>query len=96
MSAARWHVPANHPAFAGHFPNRPIVPGVVLLDRVIQLIAAECGNQVVTIGSAKFLHPVGPDTTLDIQWTAGAGRNLRFDITSAGTVIATGTLTLAE
>lgn len=96
MSTARWTVPADHPAFAGHFPGRPIVPGVVLLDRIAQLVAADCGQRVAAFGSAKFLSPVGPGATLEFNWSAGAGRNVRFDIGSGSTVVATGTLTLAE
>lgn len=95
MSAARWLVPADHPAFAGHFPGRPIVPGVVLLDHVAQLVAADCGQRVAAIGSAKFLSPVGPGANLDFSWSAGAGRSIRFDIASGGVAVATGTLTLA-
>ena len=29
-------VAADHPALPGHFPGRPIVPGVLLLDAVLQ------------------------------------------------------------
>lgn len=95
MSSARWIAPADHPAFAGHFPGRPIVPGVVLLDRVVQLVAADCGRPVAAVGSAKFLSPVGPGAILDFNWSAGAGRSVRFDIACGGAAVATGTLTLA-
>jgi 3-hydroxyacyl-[acyl-carrier-protein] dehydratase len=96
MTSARWTVPADLPAFAGHFPARPIVPGVVLLDRVMQVVAATLGEQVVGVGSAKFLSPVGPDATLEFSFGAVTGRSIRFDIASdAGVAVATGTLKLA-
>lgn len=31
-------MPADHPAFDGHFPGNPILPGVVLLDQVVALV----------------------------------------------------------
>jgi 3-hydroxyacyl-[acyl-carrier-protein] dehydratase len=95
MSTVRWTVPVDHPAFAGHFPGRPIVPGVVLLDRVARAVADALGERVAGVGSAKFLSPVGPGAPLEFSWTAGTGRSVRFDIASAGRAVATGTLTLA-
>ncbi len=95
MSATRWTVPVDHAAFAGHFPGRPIVPGVVLLDRVAQAVAAALGEPVAGVGSAKFLSPVGPGAILEFSWAAGTGRSVRFDIASEGRAVATGTLTLA-
>jgi 3-hydroxymyristoyl/3-hydroxydecanoyl-(acyl carrier protein) dehydratase len=94
MNTASWTVPVDHPAFAGHFPGRPIVPGVVLLDKLVQAVEAG-GRKVKAIGSAKFLSPVGPGATLEFTW-APAARGLRFDIACAGVAVATGALTLAE
>ena len=36
-------IPADHPALPGHFPGQPIVPGVVVLDRVVEVIEAGHG-----------------------------------------------------
>ncbi len=87
MTAARWTVPPDHPAFAGHFPGRPIVPGVVLLDRLLACIGAPCD-----IASAKFLSPAGPGETLEFTWHALPSGHLRFDIRAAGRAVATGQL----
>jgi 3-hydroxyacyl-[acyl-carrier-protein] dehydratase len=96
MSTVRWTVPVDHPAFAGHFPGRPIVPGVVLLDRMIAAVTNALGRPVVGIGNAKFLSPVGPGAVLELSWQAGAGRSVRFDIACGGVAVATGALNLAE
>ena len=94
----------DHPAFAGHFPGRPIVPGVVLLDAAVHAVlqarqtpTAKDGESLVRtcqISSAKFLSPVGPGETLTISYTAAASGSTRFDISSGGRKVATGTLVL--
>lgn len=87
MTTSTWVVPPDHPAFAGHFPGRPIVPGVVLLDHLLARIGSPCD-----IASAKFLRPVGPGETVGFAWQEQGSGNLRFDITSAGRMVATGSL----
>jgi 3-hydroxyacyl-[acyl-carrier-protein] dehydratase len=96
MSEASWTVPVDHPAFAGHFPGRPIVPGVVLLDRAVSCIAvaADCDSRGCTIANAKFLSPVGPGEALRFRWQARASGAIQFDIDSGGRAVATGLLTL--
>jgi len=41
-----WTVPLDHPAFAGHFPDTPILPGVVLIDTELQAITNARGIEL--------------------------------------------------
>jgi 3-hydroxyacyl-[acyl-carrier-protein] dehydratase len=86
---ATWFVPPDHPAFAGHFPGAPIVPGVVLLDEAMQAVEAACGMRLAPgqIAAAKFLRPVGPGETLLIRYELD-GKNLRLEILSGAKRVA--------
>ena len=81
---------AGHPAFAGHFPGAPIVPGVLLLDAALHA-AEQAGMAATGIPSAKFLQPVGPGQPLELA-CAGQGDRVRFAITRDGVDVATGQL----
>lgn len=87
-------VPPDHPAFAGHFPGAPILPGVVLLDAVVRLAPGAAAG-VAEIAVAKFLSPVTPGESLVITYTPTAGAGLRFNIVCAARRVASGTLVLA-
>ena len=68
------NVTINEPFFQGHFPDHPIMPGVLILEAMAQvggvyaILAKEVGeNQVpyfVGIDSAKFRKPVLPGDVL--------------------------------
>lgn len=64
MIEARLRFPAAHPAFAGHFPGMPMVPGALLLAEA--LAALGLGGAGTTIASAKFLHPVAPGQEVEV------------------------------
>ncbi|MDP2818295.1 MAG: MaoC/PaaZ C-terminal domain-containing protein [Polaromonas sp.] len=88
---------AGHPAFAGHFPGRPIVPGVLLLDAAIHAVlqarqGADSGSATCQVSSAKFLSPVSPDESLTLSWRDTGKGQVRFDIAGSGRQVATGVL----
>ena len=60
MSRTHFHIDADHPALPGHFPGRPVVPGVVLLDRVAAAIERETGARVAALVQVKFIAPLLP------------------------------------
>lgn len=67
-------IPADHPSLPGHFPGRPLVPGVVLLERVMAAVESDC--KVLGLGpphgswglpKVKFLQPLLPGQTARIE-----------------------------
>lgn len=88
-------IAADHPAFAGHFPGRPIVPGVVLLDETVRALEAALGGERLwTLGSAKFLSPVAPGETVELRWQApGPTGAIAFSLACGQRPVASGTLT---
>ena len=57
----RMVVPAGHPALPGHFPNRPIVPGVVILARVMEAILTQLPHiELGALLSVRFHSPLTP------------------------------------
>jgi 3-hydroxyacyl-[acyl-carrier-protein] dehydratase len=89
---AEWTVPLDHPAFAGHFPGRPIVPGVVLLDQSLLRAGALPAGWRWCIAQAKFLRPVGPGEALRWSFTATAPGTQRFAIHAGDALVASGVL----
>lgn len=93
-NATHWTVPVDHPAFAGHFPGTPILPGVVLLDTALNTITMATGIALdnCEISSVKFLSPASPGDELLIQHTLLTSGTIRFDIMAGMRKIASGSI----
>jgi len=90
-------IPADHPAFAGHFPGTPILPGVVLLDEAFHVIATalDAAPDHCTLTAVKFMNIVRPGQQLILRFESLPSGRVQFELESAGQVAATGTLLLA-
>jgi 3-hydroxymyristoyl/3-hydroxydecanoyl-(acyl carrier protein) dehydratase len=93
-NATHWIVPLDHPAFSGHFPGTPILPGVILLDTVLHAITAATGIalDICEISSVKFLSPANPGDELVIQHVISTSGTIRFDIVAGMRKIASGSI----
>ena len=88
------HVSPDHPAFAGHFPGQPILPGVVLLAETLAAIEAHTGSpaNAWTLANCKFAIPVPPGVALTLAHEHLPDGGVRFEIRSAGGRVASGAL----
>lgn len=62
---------AGHPIFEGHFPGRPVVPGVCLLQSVQELLIRVMGFELrlIRADQVKFIQPVDPVADPVIEMT---------------------------
>lgn len=71
------NVTANEPFFAGHFPNYPVMPGVLIVEAMAQVAGVLVLKQIpdrhnklvflATVEQAKFRRPVRPGDQLRIE-----------------------------
>lgn len=87
-------IAADHPAYAGHFPGRPILPGVVLLDAALHAMTDGMPGSA-HLKSAKFHSPVLPGEALTLHTTASSG-SVRFEIRCGNRSVASGAVVFSQ
>ena len=85
-------IAADHPAYAGHFPGTPVLPGVVLLDATIDALekAGKGPAGHWEISSAKFQSVVRPGETLTLHHESLPNGSIRFAIRAADRAVSNG------
>jgi 3-hydroxyacyl-[acyl-carrier-protein] dehydratase len=108
MCVAWMIVNPNDPIFAGHFPGRPMLPGVLIIEAVAQTAAVmmAAASPGASIGEAllaavnrfKFLKPVAPGQHVRLETTkltqAGAMIYITGTASVDGEMVATGELSV--
>ena len=85
------NVTANEPFFNGHFPDFPVMPGVLIIEGLAQTAGALCVHSLgesytpqivyfMGIDKAKFRRPVRPGDTMHyhVRKIRSRGRTWRF------------------
>jgi 3-hydroxyacyl-[acyl-carrier-protein] dehydratase len=98
---AQKYVTINEPYFQGHFPGYPVMPGVLVLEALVQLstfLASASGlplpNTIRTLDSIRFKRQVIPGDRLTLATTMHADG--RFDVRASvdGELASEGTIVL--
>ena len=86
-------VDARHPAYDGHFPGRPILPGVVLLAEAMAVLESLASRppEGWTLASVKFPGSAAPGEPLVMIHERLDTGAVRWEIRAAGRAVAAGT-----
>jgi len=69
-----WKLTGDEPFFAGHFPGRPIVPGVLIAEALAQLSGFTAPTDASSAGKlahvdVRFEQPIAPPVQIELQST---------------------------
>ncbi|HVI24863.1 MAG TPA: hypothetical protein VM576_01520 [Xanthomonadaceae bacterium] len=87
----RFTIPSDHPSLDGHFPGRPVVPGVVVLEHVVAAIEAAHGAlPPLRLPQVKFVQPLLPGEPAEVVLEARERARWRFRVLRGDALLAAG------
>lgn len=90
-------VSPDHPSLPGHFPQHPLVPGVLVLDHVLSNLQRATGRRVERLRQVKFTTALRPQEQAHARCEVDLERaSFRVTVERSGVAvpIATGVLSL--
>ena len=85
---------ADEPFFKGHYPNFPVTPGVMLIDRAVAAAKNMLGRDFVlkVIKKVKFSNPVFPDEAVSLKVESRGEGEMSYSFSKEGMLCASGIL----
>ena len=79
MSKLSIFFPQDHPSLAGHFPGNPIIPGVMLLEEILNHFQHEYPNASANgFSYVKFMQPLKPEHTTCVDFKVIDNNKVKF------------------
>lgn len=103
VRAAEWRrrfsIDGGHPAFDGHFPGDPILPGIAQLSLLLEALRDRLGPDayLAAIPSLRFRSAVRPGAELDLtaRGPADDGR-VSFELRAGEALVSSGTVVVVR
>jgi len=82
------HAPLSHPCYEGHFPGHPVVPGVLLIELIVEALGR---GAPASLPQVKFVRPIAPGDNCIVR-LAGDGARVSFRCERGSQPVAEGVL----
>ena len=85
---------SGEPFFKGHYPDFPVTPGVMLIDRAVAAAKRMLGGDFVLKGirKVKFSNPVLPDEAVSLKVESRGEGEISYCFSKEGMLCASGIL----